>query len=290
MATKSLDPMGPQVLLGVPTRRQASVATAEMGGLRRSEDTLELPAPGPLRRADAPASRLGAPAPAPCSTKPLLRAGLAAGGKLVSAMGAAGFVRAHYSGSVGDQAAGGALLGAGLTASLAAAWWFGRDAHAVWPQAAWRLKGISVSAALLLATGSALHQLGVSRDDARLAWAACLPILAGYAAVWYALPRFFACSERRHGLAFAQHRTQAQAGLEAVGLVVLASWPSTSAGSHVPPFVGPAMVTVGFTPLVMSMAMTRSDRLRPQLAPPAAPLASAEQAGSELQGVPLERC
>lgn len=288
MATKSLDPVGPQALLGVPMPRQASVGTAEMGGLRSSEDTLELPA---ARRPSHLAALASAPgAPAPGSKKPLLRAGLAAGGKLVSAMGAAGFVRAHYSGSAGDQAAGGALLGAGLTASLAAAWWFGRDAHAVWPQAAWRLKGISVSAALLLATGAALHQLGVSRDDPRLAWAACLPILAGYAAVWYALPRFFACSERRHGPAFARHRTQAQAGLEAFGLVVLASWPSTSAGAHVPPFVGPAMVTVGFTPLVMSMAMARSDRLRSQLAPPAAALASAEQAGLELQGVPLERC
>lgn len=186
-------------------------------GVTASVGQLTLTGPGRATRAHGP--RVDAFLPAGL-------AALAAGGKLLAAIGASATVQARYDHETQNVALGAALLVVGLGCAVTAAIMFGIDVHKERPSHAHGLKAISIGAAITLAAGAAVHQYAVIADNVPLAWGASCISAMGFAAVSVSLPRFFTYSEAQRGLCLArtQDRAIAEQILGSTGLALLTAF------------------------------------------------------------------
>ena len=195
---------------------------------------------------------------------PVSLAALAAGGKLLAAIGASATVQAGFDHSARDIAVGASLLGVGLSCAVTAAILFGVDAHRESPNNAHWLKAVSISAAVTLAAGAALHQYAVIIDRRAVAWGAYGISAMGFAAVSISLPRFFSYSEAQRGRSMArtQDRARLEQALGTVGLACLGAFAGVGPSQTLPPYVGSGVITVSVTLLLLHMAFTKSDHYR----------------------------
>lgn len=194
--------------------------------------------------------------------RPLAYGTLASSGKLVSAIGASAAVRASETHAVADKAIAGVCLGSGLCAAVSAALLFGADAaHVTGSREAALLKAISISSALCLSAGSALRQLGQSKDVSAYIWGAYAISTFGYGLVSYSLPSFFALSEARRGPAIVRHRPAVAWVLMGAGFALTQGWANSTPllSGKLPAYLSSVVLTMGATASLLGFAIVCAD-------------------------------